>query len=110
MQLWLDDLRDPADYGKVGWHWARTAREALAWIAARNPEVTELSLDHDLGWESLLGFDSKKEETGYDVVLFLETHPRFWPKDGVHVHSSNPAGAKRMQMVIDRHYNRGEKP
>lgn len=105
MKLWLDDVRDPAYWGYVGWHWVRTANEAMAWLAANNPLISEASLDHDLGWESALGLNTK-EQTGYDVVLFLEQNPHFWPPDGVKVHSANPAGAARMQTVIDRHYGR----
>jgi len=44
------------------------------------------------------------QRSGYDVVCWLEEHPEFWPVDGVKVHSANPAGGKRMQQVIDRHY------
>jgi hypothetical protein len=101
MKLWLDDVRDPVTFGRIGWHWVRTANEAMAWLAAA--QITEASLDHDLGWEATLGLDSK-EKTGYDVVLFLEENPHLWPRDGVHVHSANPVGSKRMQIVIDKHY------
>lgn len=104
MKLWLDDIRNPAAFGCLGWHWVRTAQEAMAWFAS-DEEITEASLDHDLGWEATLGLESA-ELTGYDVVVFLEEHPTRWPVNGVKVHSSNPAGAKRMQVVIDAHYKK----
>ena len=106
MKLWLDDVRNPENFDHTGWHWVRTADEAIAWLAAREPEIEEASLDHDLGWiEKILGNETK-EKTGYDVILFLEEYPRFWPKNGVKVHSQNPVGKRRMEIVINRHYGR----
>lgn len=105
VKLWLDDVRNPVDFGCVGWHWVRTADECIAWLQANDPEVVEMSLDHDLGWRATLGMQPK-EKTGYDVVLWLEEYPFRWPKGGTHVHSANPVGSKRMQVVIDRHYKK----
>lgn len=42
--------------------------------------------------------------TGYDVVLWLEANPQFWPKGGVRCHSMNPVGKQRMEVAIHRHY------
>ena len=110
MKLWLDDVRNPALFGCLGWHWVRTAQEAIAWLSCQKAdhgeEITQMSLDHDLGWESTVGLEHTKEMTGYDVVLFLEENPRFWPKDGTHVHSANPVGRSKMLVVIDRHYKK----
>lgn len=87
MRLWLDDIRTPGPR----WIWVQTAPEAIAYLISGL--VTEASLDHDLG---LLDCG-----TGYDVILFLESCPEFWPEE-VHVHSRNPVASKRMQTVIDR--------
>lgn len=103
MNLWLDDIRDPNEYGHIGWHWVRTAEEAVAWLIAYNVEVEEASLDHDLGFSR---FYPTQQPTGYDIVCYLERNPELWPSKGVKVHSSNPCGAARMQQVIDRHYKR----
>ena len=109
MKLWLDDIRDPAAYGKVGWTWAKTAEEAIA--AFRTGTVEEASLDHDLTMAQMVrgGFNEKIHDdgvkSGYDVICWLEENPEFWPKVRVQVHSANPAGRARMLQVIDRHYN-----
>lgn len=119
LKLWLDDIRDPLHYGKADWLWVKTAADA---IEAFKLFPTEASLDHDLGLPSCMkcriSASSPEEyseilqlgcphgeETGYTVACWLEEHPEFWPIGGVKVHSANPAGRKRMQQVIDRHYN-----
>lgn len=96
MKLWLDDIRDPAKFGKADWIWVKTAPEAINLLQVA--PISEASLDHDLG---LLDCG-----TGYDVILFLESHSQFWPEEGVRVHSANPVASKRMRTVIERHYGR----
>lgn len=109
MKLWLDDIRNPVERGLIGWTWAKTAEEAINLL--RTGEVTRASLDHDLTHEQMVrgGFSGQVYEdgqrSGYDVVVWLEEHPEYWPPDGVAVHSANPAGASRMRQVINRHYN-----
>jgi hypothetical protein len=111
MKLWLDDIRDPKKFGHDGtdWIWVKTADEAI--ICLKFGNVTEASLDHDLTDEQMEGgylgeIREDGQKSGYDVVRWLELHPQHWPPDGVKIHSMNPAGRKRMQQVIDRHYNR----
>lgn len=103
MKLWLDDVRPPWKHGHIGWEWVKTSSEAIAHL--KTGKVTEASLDHDLSEKATLG-NWRGEKTGYDVVLFLEQNPQLWPKDGVKVHSMNPAGRERMQAVIDKYYKR----
>jgi hypothetical protein len=108
MKLWLDDLREPWRFGCVGWEWAKTAEDAIKLL--RSGLVTEASLDHDLTPEQTMGgvlgeIREDGQKSGYDVVVWLEEHPEFWPKDGVKVHSMNVVGKKRMQQVIERHYS-----
>ncbi len=108
MKLFLDDIREPWKHGCVGWEWAKTAKDAIDLL--RTGQVTHASLDHDLSPEQMIqgGFLGKiyedGQQSGYDVVCWLEQHPEFWPKFGVRVHSANPAGRARMRQVIDRHY------
>lgn len=102
MNLWLDDIRDPSSFGCIGYTWVKTAQEAIAML--ETGEVSKASLDHDLSVEATLG-RWEKEVTGYDVILWLEENPSFWPAHGITVHSSNPVGRQRMQVVIDHHYN-----
>jgi hypothetical protein len=113
MKLWLDDIRDPAKFIKMDWEtwtWAKTADEAVAHF--RTGRVEFASLDHDLTFDQMEkgGYLGEIHEdgfkSGYDVVLWLEQHPEFWPPLGVKVHSANPAGAARMRQIIQKHYGR----
>lgn len=106
-KLWLDDVREPWRHGAMGFEWAKTADEAIALLKKGN--ITFASLDHDLAAEHYcppekLHDDPTGALTGYDVVCWMEEN-NVWPEDGVEVHSMNPVGRARMQMVIDRHYN-----
>ncbi len=107
MMLWLDDIRQPWRFGYIGATWVKTAAEAIE--ALKTGTVTFASLDHDLADEhypwNCKDIDACKG-TGYDVILFLEEHPEFWPANGVAVHSANPAGTARMNVVVERHYGR----
>lgn len=129
MNLWLDDIRDPAAHGCIGWHWARTAAEAIA--ALKTGAIQKASLDHDLGMcESCAGADTEERVatvresliridglasycscphngTGYDVVCWMEEHG-IWPTEKPLVHSANPVGRQRMRQAIDREWQRRE--
>lgn len=63
--------------------------------------VVELSLDHDLGDDELMG-------RGVDVVDFLAeqqvVHRRLlWPRDGITLHTANPSGRDAMRRTINRY-------
>lgn len=102
VKVWHDDIRKPPN---SEWMWVRTNDEAKAIL--NTYDVTEMSLDHDLGLEHV---ESNTETiflrgtspagTGYDLVKWMcETN--HIPKK-VTVHSWNPAGAERMvQMLKD---------
>lgn len=102
MKLWLDDVRDPVQHGRIGWIWVKTAEEAIDLLATG--QVERASLDHDLSIRATMG-DWEKEVTGYDVVCWMEEHG-VWPPGGVEVHSMNPVGRTRMLAVIQRAYAR----
>jgi hypothetical protein len=109
MKLWLDDVREPWRFGCVGWEWVKTADEAIEKLKTGTTEIA--SLDHDLGIEQTLAgmqglISNDNGKSGYDVVLWLEQNPNFWPPYGVRVHSANPAGKARMEQVIRRYYGR----
>lgn len=106
MKLWLDDVREPWKHGCIGWHWAKTAAEAIDLL--KTGKVEEASLDHDLTAEHYpwSGVPIEKcSGTGFDVVLWMEAN-NVWPRLGVKVHSFNPIGKQRMEEVIQRAYMR----
>jgi Cyclic-phosphate processing Receiver domain len=77
--------------------WVKTPQEAVELL--KSGEVEELSLDHDLG----LTEESGREQTGYDVLLWIEEQVAtagFRPPRLV-VHSANPPAHERMQRAID---------
>jgi len=91
IKLWLDDERDPQEYGLTGWTWVKTADRAIWHL--ESGYVIQASLDHDLGDKSI------PEKTGYTVVCWMEEFG-VWPCDGVSVHSMNPVGRAKMLEVI----------
>ena len=93
MKVWLDDLRE----APPGWVRVRTPEVAIGLL--ETGDVTEISLDHDLGL-----VDGERERTGYDVLLWLEREVAegrwVFPLPQISVHSANPVGRKRMEQAI----------
>lgn len=88
MKVFLDDERTPP----LGWKLVRWPREAIELL--ETGEVTELSLDHDLG--------DDERGTGYDVIVWIEravATEGFRPPT-MRVHSANPAASVRMEAGI----------
>ena len=97
MRVFLDDERQTPD-GWVRVWWPDEAIELL-----KSGQVTEISLDHDLGDDA--------RGTGYDVVLWVEEavaqHAFVPPK--IHVHSANSSARQKMLAgiaAIERHATR----
>lgn len=88
MQVYLDDNR-PAP---PGWVRARTADEAIALL--RQGNVTELSLDYDLGDPSF--------GTGMDVLEWLDAAvtKRQISLPRLAAHSGSPTGRRRLETTI----------
>lgn len=119
MNLWLDDLRDPAQWGAIGFVWVKTVAEAQALLESGT--VKRASLDHDLGaCETCLDGQTEEEwfvragkgqampncehvGTGYDLCLWM-AETGHWPALPPLVHSANPEGANRMRGVIARYF------
>lgn len=97
MKLWLDDVRNPAKFGRIGWTWAKSYEEAIE--ALQTGQVEEISLDHDLGPMASIGQPAPGEKTGKDVVLFMQQH-NIWPAK-IFIHSVNPDGRKRMAGILE---------
>lgn len=110
MKLWLDDIRDPERFGIRGWYWAHDAVEAVQ--ALMRGDIEFASLDHDLTQDQMVigGYNARIHDdgvkSGYDVLLWLEQNPQFWPPDGIYVHSQNAAGKRRMLAAIEAHYGK----
>ncbi len=91
MKVYLDDER------KTPEGWVRTYSPLETIILLKTGEVTELSLDHDLGDDFRVG-------TGYDVLTWLEEkmyEDESFPLPEMKVHSANPAAALRMNQAIN---------
>lgn len=90
MKLYLDDERAAPD-GRMRVRWPEEAIELL-----KTGNVTELSLDHDLG--------DDERGTGYDVLLWIEeavATSRFVPPRMV-IHSANSSARAKMEAGLER--------
>ena len=96
MKVWLDDRRSP--YPEPGgWVWVRTPAEAIELL--RTGEIDAISLDHDLGL-----LDGEREQTGYDVVTWIEravATEGYVPPRTIRVHSANASAALKMERGIE---------
>ena len=88
MKVFLDDVRPAPE----GWTLVRWPSEVIALLEAG--EVTELSLDHDLGHETV---------TGHDVLVWLEEAValRGFEPPTIRTHSANVVGREHMQRAIE---------
>lgn len=89
MKVYLDDEREtPRGWVRVYW-----PDEAIELLQSEN--VTELSLDHDLG--------NDNRGTGYDVIKWIEEQvatSNFVPPK-IKVHSANISARKKMELGIE---------
>ena len=103
MRIWLDDIRNPNEWGRIGWTWTKTCDETIELL--KHNDVTSLDLDHDLAIEATIGMPCK-EKTGYDVLLWIEeqvvNNPEYVPPIMMFVHTANPAARPRMEAAIQR--------
>lgn len=106
-RLWLDDVRDPKQWlPQMGWmrgrpaehmqnwKWATTAQEAIDHLEKH--DVSEISLDHDLGDEATAG-------TGYDVLNYIEQRTFLssnYKPPVIHIHTSNPSAREKMEAAV----------
>jgi len=94
MKVYLDDEREtPAGWVRV--YWPEEAIDLL-----KSGEVTEISLDHDLGDDD--------HGTGYDVVLWIEEQVvlnSFSPPK-ITVHSANSSAREKMELGIRNIYSK----
>jgi hypothetical protein len=88
MKVFLDDERPTPP----GWVSARWPDEVIALLEAG--QVTEVSLDHDLG--------DDQRGTGYDVLTWIEeaVAMRGFKAPALKVHSANSSARQRMEAAI----------
>ena len=98
MKLWLDDERNPKDpkiqseFGAYGDEvWVKDAHTAIRYL--RQGNVTDISLDHDLGSGAGDGMDVAKwiEEQAYHGLL---------PRLNWFIHSMNTVSRKNMSQAM----------
>ncbi len=100
MKVYLDDIRIAPD-GWVRAHWPEEVIELL-----KTGQVTEISLDHDLGdhFDRPAGVD--KERTGYDVLLWIEQAvvTEGFDPPVIYIHTANPVAEDRMKAARKQIY------
>jgi hypothetical protein len=106
VKIWHDDIRPAPD---DSWTWARTNQEAVHMLLqaqVQGIEVTEMSLDHDLGCDQIepgpnthLLAGKSPEGDGVDLVVALLALRLVPPK--VTIHSWNPDGSARMAGMLE---------
>jgi hypothetical protein len=98
LRVGLDDLLDDRP-APPGWIHVTTAQAAIALID--QGDVIELSLDHDLGDDELAGKGIYVID--HIVEAQMVAGRDLWPRDGITVHSANPAGRDQMVRTIQRY-------
>lgn len=100
IKLWVDDIRHaPSDE----WVVVRTVTEAIRTIAQW--DVEELSLDHDISHQVIVGRLSRPypcDECFCAVAYFVGATAKLDPKEHpkITLHTSNPVGAEKMQRIL----------
>lgn len=107
MRIWIDDLRDPKNYGWDDAIWAKSAQQLFMLHlhlheSDKIDSVTEISFDNDLGEGS---------PEGYYAFTKLEEllHQGFYKGlKKVYVHSSNPSAVHKFMLAargLKYHFN-----
>jgi len=98
-RVYLDDERK----SPIGWILVKTPKEAIDLLKKGN--VTDISLDHDLG-------DDKGIGTGYDVLKWIEEKVYFdksFKLPNITIHTANPSARRKMEQALNsirRIYNK----
>ena len=88
--------------------WARTAAEAIEALELHGAIFEAIHLDHDLGGSQFQ--DSRSEESGMEVVRWLEHHV-VAKGARITVHTWNlPAGKRMVERLADAGYKVFQKP
>lgn len=92
-KIWLDDRRVPPD---ESWTWVKAVASAISLMETGN--VSEASLDHDLGLDD----DGHELPPGRTLVVWMAEND-CWPTQAISIHSANPVGVSYMVGVIARY-------
>lgn len=90
MKVFLDDTRETPE----GYIRANTVHELAKLLMDKDNNITEISLDHDLGEDTL---------TGYEFMRWLEAmvfNNRISNIPEIKFHTANPVGRKNMELVL----------
>lgn len=95
MILWLDDVRNPLDFGLKGkeFFWAHNSYEFVQYIK-NNPMPDEISFDHDLGLDSFDGYWCAKWLVNRCISSRVALPV-------CRVHSANPVGKSNIESVFN---------
>lgn len=94
MKIWLDDVRDPPTND---WIRCTTIDQVIDYL--QTTEVTDMSLDHDLGCD----INGNLLPTGYDLCKWMMENNK-WPTKMLGIHSKNPVGRANMWAIIERYW------
>ena len=90
MKVFLDDIRKPPP----GWVQVKWPTEVIEIL--KSGQITELSLDHDLG--------NDKRGTGYDVLLWIEEQviTQGFNPPKIRIHTANVSARQKMEAAVNR--------
>jgi len=107
-KIWVDDLRDPAAFGRPDHHWCKTITEAVRILSGW--QVEEVSLDHDISHAILPGDPGENGNNIYQpvtcpedysaVAYFIAEMPAAYRPRLVEVHTSNETGSGRIHNIL----------
>lgn len=91
MKIFLDDIREAPE----GWKHTDNVENTIKLLLTEN--VSEISLDHDLG-------DDKNNGTGYDVLTWVEEQVFLndYVPPTIHIHTSNPSARLKMKAAVKK--------
>ena len=98
--IWLDDLRDPIEYGVPDAVWCKSAKDLwdlYQWLilTGRINEVVDIHFDNDLG----IGYDGYYCFTRLETLLHAAHSRSFKKLKNIFVHTSNPSAAKKFMVA-----------
>ncbi len=99
MIIWLDDLRDPVNYGYLDALWIKNSQDFKQYMLSALDErinITEIHFDNDLGEFS--GVE------GYDCFVTVENLLHSGELESlkrIYVHSSNPSAVNKFMLAAE---------